>query len=148
MPVPQPAWIVFCPVRHVERGDGRFDLPGLAADGGAGPFALFRSAPPRATVVVSPVVAPCSRPSFPKPKRRRRRAWPRNRPRELPKAATQVTPPPVETAPPEVVISPQMLLKYFAKPTNSVASGDAPLEFTPPKPVEGPPSRATYETGP
>jgi hypothetical protein len=46
------------------------------------------------------------------------------------------------------VVSPQMLLKYFTKSTNSAASAAVPLGFTPPKAAGVPPSRATYETGP
>jgi hypothetical protein len=46
------------------------------------------------------------------------------------------------------VVSPQMLLKYFTKSTNSTASAATPLDFTPPKAAGTPPSRATYETGP
>jgi hypothetical protein len=56
--------------------------------------------------------------------------------------------PPVESSPPDAVVSPQMLLKYFTKSTNSTAPAAAPLDFTPPKAAETPPGRATYETGP
>lgn len=45
------------------------------------------------------------------------------------------------------VVSPQMLLKYFNKPTNGNAAGvSAPLDFTPPRPVEPPSSKASYST--
>jgi len=40
------------------------------------------------------------------------------------------------------------LLKYFTRNTNSAASAAAPIDFTPPKAQDTPPSRATYETGP
>jgi hypothetical protein len=56
--------------------------------------------------------------------------------------------PPVESSPPEPVVSPQMLLKYFTKSTNSMAPAASPIDFNPPKSVEAPPSRATYETSP
>jgi hypothetical protein len=45
------------------------------------------------------------------------------------------------------VISPQMLLKYFNKSTNGNAAGiTAPLDFTPPRAVEPPSSKAEYST--
>jgi hypothetical protein len=69
---------------------------------------------------------------------------------ELPAAILRanngVAQPPVESSPPDAVVSPQMLLKYFTPSTNSTAA--APLDFTPPKAAGAPPSRATYETGP
>ncbi|MGP8201484.1 MAG: hypothetical protein ACLQU4_18495 [Limisphaerales bacterium] len=127
---------------------GASTCPGWLPTVGPAPLRFSAAPRPRATVVVSPVVAPVFAPVVPKAEKASPSRVAPEPPAQLPKAATQVTPPPVETAPPEVVISPQMLLKYFAKPTNSVAPADAPPEFTPPKPVEGLPGRATYETGP
>jgi hypothetical protein len=63
-------------------------------------------------------------------------------------AGNSMAQPPVESSPPEAVVSPQMLLKYFTKSTNGAASTAAPLDFTPSKAAGAPPSRATYETGP
>jgi hypothetical protein len=48
----------------------------------------------------------------------------------------------------EEVVSPQMLLRYFSKSTNGVSTSViAPLNFTPPRPVEQPSSKATYSIG-
>jgi hypothetical protein len=44
-------------------------------------------------------------------------------------------------------ISPQMLLKYFNRSTNgNAAAVSAPLDFTPPRPVEAASSKAEYTT--
>ena len=56
---------------------------------------------------------------------------------------------PSEPTQSDEVVSPQMLLKYFNKSTNGTSSTViAPLDFTPPKPVEPNSSKATYSTGP
>jgi hypothetical protein len=41
--------------------------------------------------------------------------------------------PPVDSSPPDTVVSPQMLLKFFSKSTNTAPSGGAPVDFNPPK---------------
>jgi hypothetical protein len=69
-------------------------------------------------------------------------------PASIPRAGNGMAQPPVESSPPDAVVSPQMLLKYFTKSTNSAVPVAAPLDFTPPKAAGAPPSRATYETGP
>jgi hypothetical protein len=52
-----------------------------------------------------------------------------------------------EPAPADGVISPQMLLKYFNKPTNSNAPNvKAPLDFIPPRTGEPRSSKAEYST--
>ncbi|GEM_PF-1775612 len=49
----------------------------------------------------------------------------------------------------EPIVSPQMLLKYFAKSTNGVTTGViAPIGFTPPRATELPSSKASYSTTP
>lgn len=46
-------------------------------------------------------------------------------------------------------ISPQMLLRYFGRPTNAPASGIIPpVDFAPPAPATPPSSTATYTTDP
>jgi hypothetical protein len=77
---------------------------------------------------------------------------------ELPPAPPPTEPPAIinhvssgipDTTRPEEVVSPQMLLKYFNKSTNGTSSSViTPLDFTPPKSPEPPPSKATYSTGP
>jgi len=72
-------------------------------------------------------------------------------------------PPPTETAaitnqatsavpdaiPPEDIVSPQMLIKFFNKSTNGAPSSViTPYGFTPPRVSEPPASKATYSTGP
>jgi hypothetical protein len=56
--------------------------------------------------------------------------------------------PPVETSPPDPVVSPRLFLKYFTKSTNSPASGGAPQDFSPPKTAGPPPDGAADSTGP
>ena len=63
------------------------------------------------------------------------------------------TPPQPEANPlgSEPLISPQMLLKYFNRPTNGAGTGIiAPVDFAPPAPAPAHPrsSTATYSTGP
>lgn len=53
----------------------------------------------------------------------------------------------VEPPPSDGEISPQMLLKYFNRSTNgNAAAVSAPLDFTPPRPVEAASSKAEYST--
>ncbi|HZQ45620.1 MAG TPA: hypothetical protein VFC07_01300 [Verrucomicrobiae bacterium] len=55
----------------------------------------------------------------------------------------------VEPPRPEGVVSPQMLLKYFNRPTKGNSAGvSAPIDFTPPPSAEPPSSKATYSTPP
>jgi len=66
-----------------------------------------------------------------------------------PVPTTEQTNATVEPPQPDSVISPQMLLKYFNRSTNGNAAGvSAPLDFTPPHPVEPPSSKAEYSTPP
>jgi hypothetical protein len=63
----------------------------------------------------------------------------------------QVSSAPAGSPPPDEVVSPQMLLRYFSKSTNGTSSGIiAPMDFTPPKAVDpaSSSSKATYSTGP
>jgi hypothetical protein len=70
---------------------------------------------------------------------------------ESPAPVIPYHPIPAEPSPPGEVISPQMLLKYFAKSTNGAGArvvGPMPMNFTPPPPVQPPASKATYSTSP
>ncbi len=69
-------------------------------------------------------------------------------PAVIPQADGGKAPAPVESIPPDGVVSPQMFLKYFTKPANSAAAAAGPLDFTPPKIAPPNSSSATYSTGP
>jgi hypothetical protein len=126
---------------------GASTCPGWLPTVGPGSLRFSAAPGPRALGVAPPVVGNAHAAVVPKSENAPPTRGVLPTPAQMPKAGTQVTPP-VESGPPEVEISPQMLLKYFAKPTNGVAPAQAPPEPTPPKAAEEPPSRAIYETGP
>jgi hypothetical protein len=68
--------------------------------------------------------------------------------RDTPAAATPLRELPMEAAPADEVVSPQMFLKFFNKSINISNSVAAPVDFMPPKIAEPPVSKATYSTGP
>jgi hypothetical protein len=124
--------------------------PGWLPRVGPVPLRFSPALRPRANQFVLPAPAPAPEPapivsqaekappasSAPKP------------PAVIPRADNGMAQPPVESAPPDAVVSPQMFLKYFTKSTNSPAPAVTPLDFTPPKAAGPPPGRATDSTGP
>ncbi|MGD0816558.1 MAG: hypothetical protein ABSA83_23450 [Verrucomicrobiota bacterium] len=126
---------------------GASTCPGWLPTVGPAPLRFSAALRPRATPVLPPIVGLAPTPLAPKAEKAPPTGVVLATPAQIPKAAPQVAPL-VESGPPEVVVSPQMLLKYFSKPTNGVAPAEAPPEPTPPKATEEPPSRAIYETGP
>jgi hypothetical protein len=121
-----------------------------------GPASLrFRSVPTAATnqlVLSAPEPDPEAElePTAPKDDKPTAATIPAPTPTPAPAAiVNEVSSGPTEPTPPDEVVSPQMLLKYFNKSTNGTSSTViAPLDFTPPKPVEPNSSKATYSTGP
>jgi hypothetical protein len=118
-----------------------------------GPASLrFSPVPPPVTnqiVPATPEVVPVPTVASPVPFGPMPELLPAPPPPEPPAITNQVSSGIPETTRPEEVVSPQMLLKYFNKSTNGTSSSVfTPLDFTPPKSPEPPPSKATYSTGP
>ena len=103
--------------------------------------------PPRACRFVLPAPVPVAEPSPIAAQIEKAQASAPKPSAIVSQATSGAAQPPMEPVPPDVVISPQMLLRYFNPSTNSAAVG-APMNFNPPKAARPSPGPAAFLPSP